>query len=356
MVKYFSGGLKFSHHCHMTSHLQQKTGHSIAITMGDPGGIGPEIALKAWRQLQDSHPALELSLYGDRGYLLDLAQPAERSRLDRALHDTGAYGPYPIGQVNQETGQASMAALVMATNDCLAGKARALATAPIHKTAWSLAGYPWPGHTECLASLTNPSNPPAVRMMLATPLLRVVLDSIHLPLSKAIADLSSNHLLQTLQIAHQAGPWLGLTQPPRLAVAALNPHASENGRFGDEEEKILRPAIEQAQSQGLNVSGPWPADTVFMKALGASPAQRQFDLVVCLYHDQGLIPIKLNGIDEGVNITLGLPFVRTSVDHGTACDIAGQNRASAHSLVAAILAADQLSRCVSPLADLLQPF
>jgi 4-hydroxythreonine-4-phosphate dehydrogenase len=326
----------------MSTRLQHMTGHSIAITMGDPAGIGPEIVVKAWRQLRISAPHLALNIFGDRDLLLSQVSEDEQAGLASCLVDTGSHGPYPIGQISRQAGEASLNAVTEATKAVLHGQARALVTAPIHKTAWGEAGHDWPGHTEYLAYLTNPSQPPSVRMMLSTPELRVVLDSIHLPLGSAIAQLNTAQLLKTIEIAQTSGPLLGL-QRPRLAVAALNPHASENGRFGQEEANIIEPAIRQAQTMGIDASGPWSADTVFMRAFGKTPEERDFDVVVCLYHDQGLIPIKLGGIDKGVNTTLGLPIIRTSVDHGTAFDIAGQNRASPDSLIEAILLANDFS-------------
>jgi 4-hydroxythreonine-4-phosphate dehydrogenase len=334
----------------MTNRPQKKTGHSIAITMGDPSGIGPEIAVKAWRALRQTNPPLNLSIFGDKDLLLRMADPSEQTALAANLVDTGHRGPYPIGRASPVSGQASFDAVTRATQFVMAGQARALVTAPIHKTAWAMAGHDWPGHTEYLAHLANPDHPPPVRMMLSTPDLRVVLDSIHLPLSVAISQLNTKQLIETITISQASGPWLGL-QKPRIAVAALNPHASENGRFGQEESKIIEPAVKAAQASGVLASGPWPADTVFMKAFGKTPDSRAFDLVVCLYHDQGLIPIKLGGIEHGVNSTLGLPFVRTSVDHGTAFDIAGQDIASPDSLVEAILLADQFSQTKCPEGD-----
>lgn len=327
----------------MKTRPQPMTGHSIAITMGDPAGIGPEIVVKAWRQLQTVAPSLDLKIFGDRRLLLGLLPGNEQPSFEPCLIDIGSHGPYPIGEISRQAGQASLDAVTQATETVLHGEARALVTAPIHKTAWGLAGQHWPGHTEYLAHVTNPSAPPPVRMMLSTPDLRVVLDSIHLPLGAAIAQLNTAQLVETIRIAQTSGPLLGL-QKPRLAVAALNPHASENGRFGQEEATIIEPAVRQAQAMGIDASGPWSADTVFMRAFGQTSAERDFDIVVCLYHDQGLIPIKLGGIEQGVNTTLGLPIIRTSVDHGTAFDIAGQNRASPDSLIEAILLADRFSR------------
>lgn len=249
--------------------------------------------------------------------------------------NTGGLGPYPLGRVHCESGEVAARAIEAAARDCLEGRLDAMVTAPIHKAALALAGRPYPGHTEFLAALSSPAQPPAVRMMLAHPSLRVVLNSIHLPLRQAIDELQVDTLVQTMEIAHRSlSP--RLDRPLRMALAALNPHASDGGLFGHEEEQILLPAVQRAQALGLPVSGPWPADSVFRRALGARWEDREFDLVVCLYHDQGLVPVKLLGFEEGVNCTLGLPFIRTSVDHGTAFDIAGQNRAQAESMLAAV--------------------
>jgi 4-hydroxythreonine-4-phosphate dehydrogenase len=318
--------------------------HSIGITMGDPAGIGPEISLKALHALSlapiraKDGSQIAICLYGDARHCLALAQTLGLTIAEAQIKDTGSWAPYPPATVSENAGQASAAAVIAATLDCLAGRLSAVVTAPIHKEAWHRAGVSHPGHTEMLAALSGTgaqATPCDVRMMLLSSDLCVVLDSIHLPLRQALAALDTNHLVQTLSIAQHAAPYLGLRQA-RIVLAALNPHASDNGLFGTEEKTILEPAIMQARARGIPVYGPLPADTAFMKALGTTPEQRAYDLVVCLYHDQGLIPMKLRGIDEGVNITLGLPFVRTSVDHGTAFDIAGKNCASPDSLLAAI--------------------
>jgi len=319
-------------------------GHSIGITMGDPAGIGPEVCLKALHALAlkpvrapNGNP-IDITLYGDARHCRTLAQALGITITERQIHDTGSWGPYLIGTVSAEAGQAAAAAVIAATHDCLASRLSALVTAPIHKEAWHLAGVSYPGHTEMLAALSGTNalgSPCDVRMMLISSDLCVVLDSIHLPLRKALETLNADHLAQTLSIAQKAAPYLGLAQA-RIALAALNPHASDNGLFGSEEETILLPAVAQARARGVCVYGPLPADTAFMKALGTTAERRSYDVVVCLYHDQGLIPMKLRGIDDGVNITLGLPFVRTSVDHGTAFDIAGKHCASPDSLLAAV--------------------
>jgi 4-hydroxythreonine-4-phosphate dehydrogenase len=325
----------------MPDTLSFRTTHSIGITMGDPAGIGPEICLKAWAELQNrplvsrsGHP-IALRLYGDLPHLTALAHQLALAIDPASVVHCAGLGPYPLGVVSAAAGKAAAEAIRQAARDCLDQRLSAMVTAPIHKEAFKQAGVNFPGHTEFLAHLSAQPQPPDVRMLLISDDLCVVLDSIHLPLREAIACLNTPHLLQTLRIAQTAGPLLHVPTP-RIALAALNPHASDGGLFGDEEARILEPAVAQARAEGIQVTGPLPADTAFMKALGTQPAARSFDLVVCLYHDQGLIPMKLRGIDEGVNITLGLPFLRTSVDHGTAFDIAHAFRASPASLLAAI--------------------
>ncbi|MEY3670302.1 MAG: hypothetical protein RL258_1698 [Pseudomonadota bacterium] len=309
--------------------------------MGDPAGIGPEICLKAWAELMRlpittrSGAPITLRLYGDRPHLTGLAKELAIAIDPDCMVHCADFGPYPRGVVSAAAGKAAANTIAQAARDCLDHTLSAMVTAPIHKEAFKAAGVDFPGHTEFLAHLCAQPQTPEVRMLLISDDLCVVLDSIHLPLRVAIEGLNTPHLLQTLRIAQTAGPLLQ-TRSPRIALAALNPHASDGGLFGDEEARILEPAVAQAKAEGIQVTGPLPADTAFMKALGSHPAARTFDLVVCLYHDQGLIPMKLRGIDEGVNITLGLPFVRTSVDHGTAFDIAQQLRASPASLLAAI--------------------
>jgi 4-hydroxythreonine-4-phosphate dehydrogenase len=212
-----------------------------------------------------------------------------------------------------------------------AGQGGAIVTAPIHKEALAAAGVDFPGHTEMLQALATPAGGavPPVRMMLANEELRVVLVTIHTSLRKAIEGVTFEAVLATLRIAHRAAAaWQSAA--PRIAVAGLNPHAGEGGLFGDEEITTIGPAIAQARAEGLQVSGPYAPDTVFMRA-----RRGEFDLVVAMTHDHGLIPVKYLGVEQGVNVTLGLPFVRTSPDHGTAFDIAGKGLADASSLIAA---------------------
>jgi 4-hydroxythreonine-4-phosphate dehydrogenase len=211
----------------------------------------------------------------------------------------------------------------MAIDDAQLGRIAAIVTAPLNKEAMHAAGLDFPGHTEILAQRSGTEH---VAMMLVNEQLRVILTTIHLALSDVPKTITQALELRTIELAHQACQGMGI-ENPRIAVAGLNPHAGENGKFGREEIEVIVPAIQRARAQGINVTGPWPGDTIFMRA-----RRGEFDMVVAQYHDQGLIPIKYLGVDEGVNVTVGLPFVRTSVDHGTAFDIAGQGIADPASL------------------------
>jgi 4-hydroxythreonine-4-phosphate dehydrogenase len=223
------------------------------------------------------------------------------------------------------------------------GEIAAMVTAPLHKEALAAAGEPYPGHTELLAAESaRRGGAGDVRMMLANDELKTVLVSVHLPLRQAIEAVTFGAVLQTLRIAQAAAARWGQARP-RIAVAGLNPHAGEGGLFGDEELRIIAPAVAAARAEGIDAHGPFAPDTIFMRARHAPGHPGEFDLVVAMYHDQGLIPVKYLGVDEGVNVTLGLPFVRTSPDHGTAFDIAGTGRASPASLVAALQMARELT-------------
>ncbi|MBO0689745.1 MAG: 4-hydroxythreonine-4-phosphate dehydrogenase PdxA, partial [Candidatus Dormibacteraeota bacterium] len=231
------------------------------------------------------------------------------------------------GRLSAEGGQAAVDAIRRAVELIGAGRYDALVTAPINKEALRLAGFSWPGHTEMLADLVGA---PDVRMLLVTDRLRVVHVSTHRSLRSAIEAVQTDRVLRTIELAAEAGRLLGSARP-RVAVAGLNPHAGESGLFGDEERREIEPAVERAVAAGIDASGPWPPDTVFWRA-----TQGEFEVVVAMYHDQGHIPIKLSGFDEGVNVTLGLPFPRVSVDHGTAFDIAGRGVARPGSMAEAI--------------------
>ncbi|MDP1567900.1 MAG: 4-hydroxythreonine-4-phosphate dehydrogenase PdxA [Polaromonas sp.] len=341
----------------------------LLITMGDPAGIGPEIIAKAFNdapgelagcvvagdvatlrrasRLVSGAPASALPVV----QLADLADwvglpPRSMAVLQACdLPEAAAYG-----QVSAAAGKAAADCIVWAARATLAGQAAAMVTAPIHKEALALAGAEFarfPGHTELLqaeaaAFAGKALDEMPVRMMLANDELKTVLVSIHLSLRDAINALTVDRLLQTLQITHHSVHSVS-GGAPRIAVAGLNPHAGEGGLFGREEIDIIAPAIAAARAQGLDVSGPFAPDTVFMRARAPAGKPGEFDVVVAMYHDQGLIPVKYLGVEQGVNVTLGLPLVRTSPDHGTAFDIAGTGKADASSLIAAVRMARRLA-------------
>jgi 4-hydroxythreonine-4-phosphate dehydrogenase len=256
----------------------------------------------------------------------------------------------PWGQVDARAGQLAGEAVLWATRAALRGEVAGLVTAPLHKEALHAAGAPYdqyPGHTELLQAQAAlhagvPLAQMPVRMMLANDELRTVLVSIHVSLREALDAITAERVLQTLRITHASLSGV-LGRAPRMAVAGVNPHAGEGGLFGREEIDILQPALAQASTEGMNVHGPFAPDTVFMLARRKADGQREFDVVIAMYHDQGLIPVKYLGVEQGVNVTLGLPLVRTSPDHGTAMDLAGKGQADASSMVQAIRMARQLA-------------
>lgn len=341
----------------------------ILITMGDAAGIGPEIIVKAF--IDSPADLVDCVVFGDVAVLRRASALIAASRQTLAwpvaqldsLADVATVPPHcigvlqscdlsmlpPYGQINALAGQAAADCIVRAVRAVLAGEARAMVTAPIHKEALAAAGgwaAAFPGHTEMLQAeaavhLGKSVSELPVRMMLANDELKTVLVSIHLSLRQAIEAVTFDNVLQTLHITHQAVS-ASLGRAPRIAVAGLNPHAGEGTLFGTEERDIIAPAIVAAQAQGLNVHGPFAPDTVFMRARNVPGKLCEFDVVVAMYHDQGLIPVKYLGVEQGVNVTLGLPLVRTSPDHGTAFDVVGTGRADASSLLAAIRMARQL--------------
>ena len=337
----------------------------LAITQGDPAGIGPEIIAKAFRDAPDRMRGC--FAVGDVATLRRAAQLLERpgqcalpSAVIDAPHDAlrmpprclpvwplpGLPGPLPFGQVQAEAGRAAAACVQWAAQAALRGEIDGMVTAPLHKEALHLAGVDFPGHTELLqAEAARHAGVPVaqmpVRMMLANDALRTVLVSIHVSLRDAIDAVTTAHVLETIRITYEALS-KSLGRAPRIAVAGLTPHAGEAGHMGREEIEHIAPAIAVARAQGLNVEGPEPPDTVFMRARSTPEKPGAFDVVVAMYHDQGLIPVKYLGLDQGVNVTLGLPLVRTSPDHGTAFDIAGQGIADAASLVEAVQVAQRL--------------
>ena len=331
----------------------------LAITQGDPAGIGPETIAKAFRDAPDDLRGC--FVVGDLATLRRAAQcvqrPGEPSLPVALLTEPaqalsvpprclpvwqlpGVPGPQPWGQISAEAGRAAADCVVWAARSALRGDIAGLVTAPLHKEALHAAGVDYPGHTELLqaeaaahAGVALADMP--VRMMLASDELRTVLVSIHVSLRQALDAVTFDNVLQTLRITH-AALLRSLGRAPHIAVAGLNPHAGEGGLFGREEIEYIAPAIAAARAQGLQVSGPLAPDTVFMRARHAPGHPGEFDVVVAMYHDQGLIPVKYLGVDKGVNVTLGLPLVRTSPDHGTAFDVAGTGRADPASLLAAV--------------------
>jgi 4-hydroxythreonine-4-phosphate dehydrogenase len=280
----------------------------VAITAGDPAGIGPEIAARA----------------------------AADARV-RAVCEPIVYAPgiaFAPGVLSADAGRAAYDVIVRAVGDTLRGTVDAIATAPVNKEAFRLAGLAWHGHTDLLAHLTGARN---VAMMFDSDVLRVVLATIHIPLADVPRALTAASLEATIALTARELPRFGVAVP-RIAVAGLNPHAGEHGLFGHEEETAIVPAIHACREKGIDVSGPFPGDTVFVRARNG-----EFDVVVACYHDQGLIPVKLVAFGRAVNVTLGLPLIRTSVDHGTAFDIAGKGVADPESMVAAVLLAARLA-------------
>jgi len=340
----------------------------MAITLGDPAGIGPEIIAKAFRDAAaDSRgcfvagdlaivrraaqaiatagaPALPVALLDDAGDVRD-APPGCIPVLQVVAPTAAAIVQ---GEVGAEAGRIAGDCVVWAARAALRGEIAAIVTAPLHKEALAAAGFPYPGHTELLQAeaaghLGRPLSEVPVRMMLANDELRTVLVSIHVSLRHAIEAVSVDGVLQTLRIAHRAlGAVLG--RAPKIGVAGLNPHAGEGGLFGSEERDFIAPAIAAARAEGIDADGPHAPDTVFMRARAKEGGPGEFDVVIAMYHDQGLIPVKYLGVEKGVNVTLGLPLVRTSPDHGTAFDIVGTGRADASSLIEAVRMARSLSR------------
>ena len=341
----------------------------IALTQGDSAGIGPEIIVKAFRDApevlqgcfvvgdvatlrraaacvdvvgQASLPVVQLSTLQDLSFVPPRCIPV------LALHALSA--PAPFGYISAAAGDAAAACVRWAAHAALRGDVAALVTAPLHKEALAAAGVNFPGHTELLQAqaaqyMGVPVGQMPVRMMLANDELRTVLVSIHVSLREALAAVTVDNVLQTLRITHVA-LLRSLGRAPRIGVAGLNPHAGEGGLFGLEELEQIVPAIHQARAEGIDARGPYAPDTVFMRARQTDRKNGEFDVVLAMYHDQGLIPVKYLGVEKGVNVTLGLPLVRTSPDHGTAFDIAGTGVAKADSMIEAVSMAKRLSTAV----------
>jgi 4-hydroxythreonine-4-phosphate dehydrogenase len=283
----------------------------IAITAGDPSGIGPEVAAKAAADAR----------------VLAVCEPV--------VYEPPAGARFAPGVLSAEAGRAAYDLIVRAVDDARRGDVQAVATAPVNKAAFRLAGLQWSGHTELLAHLTGARH---VAMMFHSDALRVVLATVHIALSEVPRALTQAVIERTIALTARELPRFDKIAP-RIAVAGLNPHAGEHGLFGHEEAAAIVPAIAACRARGVDVTGPFPADTVFVRAL-----RGDFDVVIACYHDQGLIPVKLLAFGKAVNVTLGLPIIRTSVDHGTAFDIAGKGIADPESMVAAVLLAARLAR------------
>jgi 4-hydroxythreonine-4-phosphate dehydrogenase len=283
----------------------------IAITAGDPAGIGPEIARKA----------------ADDARVREVCEPVIYGPPDDATFEPGV--------LSAAAGRSAYDSICAAARDAIGGRVAAIATGPINKLGFSRAGLRWKGHTDLLAELTHS---PRVAMMFWSEPLKVVLATVHVPLADVPRLLTREVLDEIISLTARELPRFGIERP-RLALAGLNPHAGEEGLIGREEQQVLRPAVEAARARDVSIEGPFPGDTIFGRA-----ARGEFDAVIACYHDQGLIPVKLLAFGRAVNVTLGLPIVRTSVDHGTAFDIAGKGVADPSSMIEAVLLAARLSK------------
>lgn len=307
----------------------------VAITLGDPAGVGPELVARVCHD-PEVQAAVDPVVVGRAMLLSAGALACGIDPPPVAVVETGEGAEIKPGRPSEAGGRQAGAFIEKALAMCLAGEVQAMVTGPISKAALQAAGYPDTGHTTLLARLTDTPRPV---MMMAGSRLKVVLATVHKALREVPGLLSTQAIVEVGVIAHQGLQRFFGLERPRLAVAALNPHAGEGGMFGDEEERIIAPAVEELARRGVEASGPHPPDTVFWRAM-----RGEYDLVLCMYHDQGLIPFKLRHFEDGVNVTLGLPIIRTSPDHGTAYDIAGKGKAKPDSLKAAVLLAGSMAR------------
>lgn len=324
----------------------------LALTQGDPAGIGPDITITAW-QKRESEMLSPFIFLGDpevlrsRAKLLGINAPVDTCTVAQAaevfsraipVHDLGRAGAVIAGQPNSKSAGTTINAISTAVDLCFDGRVSAVVTNPIAKSVLYEAGFGFPGHTEYLADLAEKHTGKAVTpvMMIAGPLLRVVPVTIHIPVKDVPAQLTKELIVETSRITHHDLLDKFGIEHPRLAVTGLNPHAGEDGTMGREEIDVIIPALEVLRSEGINAIGPLPADTMFHAS-----ARKNYDVAICMYHDQALIPAKALGFDDSVNTTLGLPFIRTSPDHGTAFGIAGKGIASDSSLIAALKLAAQ---------------
>jgi 4-hydroxythreonine-4-phosphate dehydrogenase len=282
----------------------------IALTVGDPAGIGPEIVAKT------------------------AADPSVRAICEPVIFAPPPDATIVPGEVSAAAGRAAYDTVVRAVEAARSGEVAAMATAPVNKLAFAKAGLPWKGHTDLLAHLCEA---PRVAMMFHAPQLKVVLLTVHVPLSEVSAQITPERVEQAIALTVEAMGRFGVARP-RLALAGLNPHSGEHGVIGSEDDRVLAPAVRRAQDAGIAIEGPIPGDTVFVRA-----TRGEFDCVIACYHDQGLIPVKLLAFGTAVNVTIGLPIIRTSVDHGTAFDIAGRNVADPGSMIAAVKLAAEMA-------------
>jgi len=304
------------------------------LTVGDPAGIGPEIVLQAVAD-PELAPLARWLVIGD-ARVLDLAERVTGTKLQAPLRDAHALAEmadFSFGRLDARCGAAAVEYVRIATEMCLGGKADAVVTAPLNKEAVALSGRSFSGHTEYIAELCGATES---RMLLWSERLATVHVTTHIALRSA-CDVSTARILRTIELGNEAMKLLGLREP-RIAVCGLNPHAGEHGLFGNEDQRVIAPAIEAGRAQGITCSGPHAPDTVFLQAVRGA-----YDLVVAMYHDQGHIPMKLIDFEGTVNISLGIPIIRTSVDHGTAFDIAGKNRADARSMKQAMRVAARMA-------------
>jgi len=316
----------------------------IAITMGDPSGVGPEVILKTF--VLDSKVAKNCLVVGvpavfekykkHFSFEIDIVEinspqdydPAKRGTMQVINPTSFQQNNFPVGEISEKSGKAAGESITYAVKQALEGNISSVVTAPIHKVSFQSAGFNFPGHTEFIADLCGVQD---VAMMMAAGSLKVVLATIHTSIASIPELITKENIIDKLQIIYRTFP-----HSTRVAVCGLNPHAGEDGKFGDEEIKYITPAVEEMKQQGFPVFGPFSGDTIFSSAI-----QGEFDVVLAMFHDQGLIPVKLLGFDRGINVTLGLPFIRVSVAHGTAFDIAGKGIASHKSLNEAIKFAKQ---------------
>ncbi len=319
----------------------------FAITMGDPGGIGAEVIVKALCR-KDIRHCCDPVVVGCVAVLRDAVKNSglsvkirSISNLSQSKPETGTIeiidirsaSAFKKGAPSKKAGKAAVSYIRKAVELAMNREVDAIVTAPVSKESLRMAGYPWPGHTELLAELTDTKD---FAMMFFSNELKLILCTIHVPFKDVPEKITEQLVFRTIMLAKRGAAMFKM-KDPRIAVAGLNPHAGEAGIFGNEEERFIIPAVEKARAEGVGVSGPYPPDVVFHRAYHGD-----FDIVVCMYHDQGLIPFKMIAFDKGVNVTVGLPVIRTSPDHGTAFDIAWKNRANSSSMAEAIKLASRL--------------